>query len=134
MQCKRSAVGVAALKGRVYICGGYDGVTSLSTVECYSPKTDTWTTVAPMTKYRSAGGVAALDGYVYALGGHDVLSIFNSGMHCINSHNLNAENQENHNHVTVLFPHSGEIRSCIEYMVQRNANVKSSMSPWRCNS
>lgn len=32
MQCKRSAVGVAALEGRVYICGGYDGVTSLSTV------------------------------------------------------------------------------------------------------
>lgn len=31
MQCKRSAVGVAALKGRVFICGGYDGVTSLST-------------------------------------------------------------------------------------------------------
>lgn len=104
MQCKRSAVGVAALKGRVYICGGYDGVTSLSTVrhsvaiylslsypasnshiifqkvECYSPKTDTWTTVAAMTKYRSAGGVAALDGFVYALGGHDVLSIFNSGI------------------------------------------------------
>lgn len=46
MKCKRSAVGVAALDDHVYICGGYDGVTSLSTVECYSPKTDTWTTVS----------------------------------------------------------------------------------------
>lgn len=33
MKCKRSAVGVAALGDVVYICGGYDGVTSLSTVE-----------------------------------------------------------------------------------------------------
>lgn len=68
MQCKRSAVGVAALDDKIYICGGYDGVTSLSTVECYSPSTDTWSTVAPMMKYRSAGGVAALGNYVYALG------------------------------------------------------------------
>lgn len=60
------------------ICGGYDGVTSLSTVECYCPKTDSWSTVAPMMKYRSAGGVAALGKYVYALGGHDGLSIFDS--------------------------------------------------------
>lgn len=45
MQCKRSAVGVAALDDFVYICGGYDGVTSLSTVECYNPRTDTWKTV-----------------------------------------------------------------------------------------
>lgn len=80
--------------------GGYDGVTSLSTVECYCPKTDSWATVgfrhknemqnqffsinvsleqvAPMMKYRSAGGVSALGGYVYALGGHDGLSIFDS--------------------------------------------------------
>lgn len=46
MQCKRSAVGVAALNDRVYICGGYDGITSLSTVECYCPKTDSWSTVS----------------------------------------------------------------------------------------
>lgn len=46
MQCRRSAVGVAALNDRVYICGGYDGITSLSTVECYCPKTDSWSTVS----------------------------------------------------------------------------------------
>lgn len=46
MQCRRSAVGVAALDDKVYICGGYDGVTSLSTVECYCPKTDSWSTVS----------------------------------------------------------------------------------------
>lgn len=61
-----------------FVCGGYDGITSLSTVECYCPTTDTWKKVAPMMRYRSAGGVAALRGYVYALGGHDGLSIFDS--------------------------------------------------------
>lgn len=45
MLCKRSAVGVASLDDYVYVCGGYDGVTSLSTVECYCPRTDSWTTV-----------------------------------------------------------------------------------------
>lgn len=74
--CKRSAVGVASLDENIYVCGGYDGITSLSTVEQFCPKTDTWKKVAPMMKYRSAGGVAALRGYVYALGGHDGLSIF----------------------------------------------------------
>lgn len=39
MKCRRSAVGVAALDDRIYICGGYDGSSSLSTVECYFPKT-----------------------------------------------------------------------------------------------
>lgn len=81
-QCKRSAVGVAALDDRIYICGGYDGVTSLSTVESYCPSTDTWSIVSPMMKYRSAGGVAALGKYVYALGGHDGLSIFDSVEKC----------------------------------------------------
>lgn len=54
MQCRRSAVGVAALDERVYICGGYDGVTSLSTVECYCPKTDSWSTVSFLVGQRKA--------------------------------------------------------------------------------
>ena len=41
-----SAVGVAALDDCIYVCGGYDGVTSLNTVECYCPKTDIWKTVS----------------------------------------------------------------------------------------
>ncbi len=35
-----SALGAAALDNRVYVCGGYDGVASLSSVECYDPETD----------------------------------------------------------------------------------------------
>lgn len=32
-----SAVGAAGLFNRLYACGGYDGVSSLSTVECFFP-------------------------------------------------------------------------------------------------
>jgi kelch-like protein 18 len=59
------AVGVAALDEYIYVCGGYDGITSLSTVERYDVKTDQWKKVAPMMRYRSAGGVSALRGFVY---------------------------------------------------------------------
>lgn len=62
----------------LYVCGGYDGVSSLNTVECYQPDTDTWTIITSMQKHRSAGGVIAFEGFVYALGGHDGLSIFDS--------------------------------------------------------
>lgn len=73
-----SAVGTAALNDYIYVCGGYDGVTSLKTVERYSPGNDRWKMVCSMNKHRSAGGVVAFQGYIYALGGHDGLSIYDS--------------------------------------------------------
>lgn len=60
------------------VCGGYDGITSLNTVESYDISTDSWTSLAPMNKHRSAAGVVAFDNHIYALGGHDGLSIFDS--------------------------------------------------------
>ena len=60
------------------MCGGYDGVSSLNTVERYSPDSNRWKVVSPMKKHRSAGGVVSFQGYIYALGGHDGLSIFDS--------------------------------------------------------
>lgn len=60
------------------MCGGYDGVTSLKTVERYCPESDKWKMVCTMNKHRSAGGVVAFQGYIYALGGHDGLSIYDS--------------------------------------------------------
>lgn len=73
-----SAVGTTALNDYIYVCGGYDGVISLNTVEKYCPATDKWQMLSSMNKHRSAGGVIAFEGYIYALGGHDGLSIFDS--------------------------------------------------------
>ena len=73
-----SALGAVALGGKVYICGGFDGMSSLNSVEMYDPETDEWTMVSSMEKHRSASGVVVLDSQIYAIGGHDGLSIFDS--------------------------------------------------------
>lgn len=73
-----SALGAAALDGKLYVCGGYDGVTSLRSVECYDASTNQWKPVADMTRQRSAAGVTLFDGQLYSLGGHDGLNIFDS--------------------------------------------------------
>ena len=62
----------------LYVCGGFDGISSLDTVERYDPDLDEWKNIARMTKNRSAAGVVQLDGKIYALGGHNGLSIFES--------------------------------------------------------
>ena len=66
------------MDGKLYVCGGYDGVTSLRSVECYDASCNQWTLVAAMTRQRSAAGVALFDGQLYSLGGHDGLNIFDS--------------------------------------------------------
>lgn len=35
-----SAMGTVVMDGHIYVCGGYDGKSSLNSVECYSPETD----------------------------------------------------------------------------------------------
>jgi hypothetical protein len=63
----------------VYALGGYDGSTALSKVEVFSPKLNTWTTVASMPTARAALGAASAPcpggtipgGCVYAIGGDD---------------------------------------------------------------
>lgn len=60
------------------MCGGYDGVSSLNSVETYDPSADQWTMISSMEKHRSASGVVVLNNQIYAIGGHDGLSIFDS--------------------------------------------------------
>ena len=78
MNCKRSAVGAVAVNDHLYVCGGFDGLSSLDTVERFDPGENGWSMVSNMTKHRSAAGVVTLLGKIYALGGHNGLSIFDS--------------------------------------------------------
>ncbi|XP_015472450.1 kelch-like ECH-associated protein 1 [Parus major] len=55
---RRSALGVTAFRGRIYVLGGYDGHSFLESVECYDPDADAWTEVTPMPSGRSGLGVA----------------------------------------------------------------------------
>lgn len=83
-----SAVGAAALNDKLYVCGGYNGINSLNTVECYLPEKDEWYIITSMQKHRSAGGLIAYKDHIYALGGHDGLSIFDSV--CILQRNIDT--------------------------------------------
>lgn len=62
---KRSALGAAVVNERLYVCGGYDGISSLSSVEVYDANTDKWTLTIPMNKQRSAAGIAVIDNFIY---------------------------------------------------------------------
>lgn len=62
MNIRRSAVGAAVLGNKIYVVGGYDGNSSLNSVECYDPEMNQWKFVASMSTLRSAAGVTALNG------------------------------------------------------------------------
>lgn len=56
--------------GLIYVMGGYDGFTVLSTVEAYNPLTDMWTTKASMLEpTRGAAFAKGLDGIIYVVSG-----------------------------------------------------------------
>ena len=65
----RTAVGVAAIGGFLFAVGGecegcrsYEPTQYLETVECYDPKTNTWSEKAKMSQPRSFAAVAVLNG------------------------------------------------------------------------
>ena len=61
-------LGVSVAGDLLYAIGGSAGE-SLSTVEVYSHREDTWTIVAPMKELRSGVGVATVNGLLFAIGG-----------------------------------------------------------------
>jgi len=69
MDISRSSLGAAALGGKLYAVGGYDGSTYLNSAEVYDPIDNSWNSIAPMQVVRRALGVAALGGKLYAVGG-----------------------------------------------------------------
>ena len=54
--------GVVANNGKLFVIGGDDGSSNLSSVEFYNPKTDTWTILSSsMATGRSYAGVCVID-------------------------------------------------------------------------
>jgi hypothetical protein len=67
----RSAGGAAAIGGRVYLVGGFDGTRhELATVHAYDPVADAWRRIADVPTPREHLAVTAWRGQVCALGGH----------------------------------------------------------------
>ncbi len=72
MPTPRSEVAVAALDGRIYVIGGFEGDGSPSdAVEVYDPVTDSWTQAPPLPEPRHhAAATASFDGKLYVVGGY----------------------------------------------------------------
>jgi hypothetical protein len=70
MSTARWGLAAAAVDGKIYAIGGWDGG-YLRTVEEYDPKTDKWRMLAAMPTARAYLAAAAVDGKIYAIGGHD---------------------------------------------------------------
>ena len=71
MSTKRHIVGVGVLGDFIYAVGGYDGKSSLASVEVYAPKEDSWKRVADMRVKRRGLGVGVLNGVLYSVGGYN---------------------------------------------------------------
>jgi len=61
MSSKRSRLDTVMDDDQLYVVGGYDGSSQLSSIERYNPDQNTWTAIAGMNVKRSCLGVAIVD-------------------------------------------------------------------------
>jgi N-acetylneuraminic acid mutarotase len=77
---KRTEVVAAAVKGKIYVVGGFQQALSFITpaVEEYDPKTDTWRERAPLPGGLHHAGIGVANDRIYVIGGfeHSFLSIW----------------------------------------------------------
>ncbi len=66
-----SGYALAAVDGRLYLFGGWDGQRIVETVYSYDPETDAWKTGTPMSSPRAFAAAVALEGRILLVGGTD---------------------------------------------------------------
>jgi hypothetical protein len=72
MRSARYCFGACVVAGEIYVTGGKDdGNNFLSSVEKYTPSSDTWSAVAPLPAGRSHHALVAVGSAMYVLGGFD---------------------------------------------------------------
>ena len=54
------AFAMAAVQGKLYAAGGYDGNNLLATAEAFDPQQNRWEAVAPMSAVHRFGAVVAM--------------------------------------------------------------------------
>jgi N-acetylneuraminic acid mutarotase len=74
---KRTEVAVAAVRGKIYVVGGFQQGLSFITpaVEEYDPATDTWRERAPLPSGLHHAGIGVVNDRLYVIGGFE-LSLF----------------------------------------------------------
>jgi len=82
MPTARANFATSVVNGKVFVIGGNRqletgefGELSLSSVEMYDPKTDTWERKSDMPTARSGVSVSVVDGNIYAIGGSQIKTI-----------------------------------------------------------
>lgn len=68
---RRAGNGVGELNGCLYVVGGFDDNSPLSSVERFDPRLSCWDYVSELTTPRGGVGVATVMGCVFAVGGHN---------------------------------------------------------------
>lgn len=63
--------GICSFGGLIYVCGGYDGASCLSSMERFDPLTGIWCSCPAMNTRRRYCRIAVVDNCIYALGGFD---------------------------------------------------------------
>jgi N-acetylneuraminic acid mutarotase len=67
----RSGYSLAAVEGKLYLFGGWDGATYRSEVWQYNPDRDEWSERSPMPTPRAYAGAAVVEGQIYVIGGEN---------------------------------------------------------------
>eukprot|EP00957_Ditylum_brightwellii_P192451 14651819-Ditylum_brightwellii.AAC.2 len=71
MESERSVFAAVSMGGHIYVLGGYDGSSYLSSVEVYSTTSGQWTSIAPMQTNHCYRAAVSMGGQIYVMGGHD---------------------------------------------------------------
>lgn len=74
-----AATPLAEAEQAIYLMGGYNGTTWLSTLDCFSPATDILASLRPMSVKRSYASAVALSNNIFVFGGRDSESCFSTG-------------------------------------------------------
>ncbi|XP_014227552.1 influenza virus NS1A-binding protein homolog [Trichogramma pretiosum] len=69
MKSGKCSFGCAEFNGALLVCGGYDRVECLKTVEKYVPESNTWEPLPALNEPRGRFDMAVLDGKVFVVGG-----------------------------------------------------------------
>jgi N-acetylneuraminic acid mutarotase len=75
----RYAPAAAVIDGLLYVIGGNDGSSRLSSGERYDPAANAWSPIASMGTAREFHTAVAIDGLLYAIGGYSGHSRLSSG-------------------------------------------------------
>ena len=69
MPTARQNAATGVINGKLYVVGGYNGSSSLTTLEVYDPATNTWEAKAPMPTARNSMSGEVIGGKLYVVGG-----------------------------------------------------------------